>query len=78
MNEDVLFDELVLRVESLCFRGRLPQLSISHLVTIMVTATLVAIPCVAAAEPHVKEWFAEKFSYAVAKRLSAADREWLN
>jgi hypothetical protein len=80
MNEaDLLFDELVLRIESACFPGRLPQLSVSRLVSVMVTAALAAIPCVAEAEPHVKEWFADKLCLALARRLAAAERrEWLN
>lgn len=79
VNEDILFDEFVLSIEHTCFGGRLPQIRVASLVTIIVTAALTAIPCVTEAAPHVKEWFAGKLSLAVARRLAAAERPaWEN
>lgn len=78
MNEDFVLDELALRIESHCFpSGRLPPLSVPELVTLFVTTALVAIPAVAEAEPHAKQWFCEKFSLAIARRLSRP-KQWLN
>jgi len=79
MDEDVLFDELVVTIEAQCFSGHLPQLSLPRLISIIVTSVLVCIPCVAEAEPHVKDYFANRLALALARRLSTVERrEWLN
>jgi hypothetical protein len=77
-SEDVLFDQLVDRFEVDWFRKYFPQVSLPQLVAIFVNAALEALPDVREADEHVRNYFADGFSLALARRFAADRREWLN
>jgi hypothetical protein len=74
---DENFDRIADHLEVEWFRKSFPQLTMFQLVSILVNAAL-QLPALRDADEHSQNEFADGFALALARRLAAVDREWLN